>query len=129
MAFQIPRFQFEQIVDGMRFADSYPAFLSIWMGPNRSLWVQHVLTISDMTDEEREMFDYGAQHPHTFVGNPRIAIGAPDWEVFDSEGRYLGEVTLPTRFEPMQFDGDHIYGVRRDELDVEFVMRLKVVER
>jgi hypothetical protein len=56
-------------------------------------------------------------------------VGAPDWDVFDSEGRYLGVVTLPDRFEPVEFAEEDVYGVWRDELDVEYVMRLKVVAR
>ena len=38
-------------------------------------------------------------------------------------------VTLPARFEPMTFVGEHIYGVWRDELDIEYVVRLKVSAR
>ena len=26
--------------------------------------------------------------------------GAPEWDVFDEEGRYLGTVTMPARFAP-----------------------------
>jgi hypothetical protein len=127
LAFHIPRFQFEQMVTGMRFAEFYPAYLRLRVGPYGSIWVQHILAPPDMTDEEREMFDFGGQRPQLFVGNPRIAVGAPDWDVFDEDGRYLGAVTIPARFDPVKFTGEHIYGVWRDELDVEYVSRLKIV--
>ena len=129
LAFQIPRFQFEQIVTGMKFAEFYPAYRRLWIGPNASIWVQHVLTPADKIEEAKEVFDFGAQHPNVFVGNPRIAVGAPDWDVFDAEGRFLGVVTLPSRFEPVEFKGNFIYGVLRDDLDVEYVMRLRIVAR
>ena len=53
-------------------------------------------------------------------------IGSPEWEVFDAEGRYLGVVTLPERFTPVNVKGDMLYGVWRDELDVQYIMRLRL---
>jgi hypothetical protein len=37
------------------------------------------------------------------------------WDVFDRDGRRLGEVHLPSAFDPREFAGDTIYGV--EELD------------
>ena len=54
-------------------------------------------------------------------------IGAPDWDVFDSDGRFMGVVTMPNRFAPRAFVGHRIYGVWRDELDVQYVVRLRIV--
>lgn len=125
---RVPRFRFDQIVNGMRFAEYYPAFFRILSGPQRSIWVQHVYTPSDMSEGERENFGFGAQHPQLFVANPRLALGAPDWDVFDEKGRFLGLVTLPDRFDPMTVVGNDLYGVWRDELDVEYVMKLSVLE-
>jgi hypothetical protein len=53
--------------------------------------------------------------------------GSPDWSVFDREGRYLGVVRMPDRFKPMVFRGDEIYGVWRDDLDVQYVLRLRIL--
>jgi hypothetical protein len=49
------------------------------------------------------------------------------YDVFDPSGRYLGRVPAPpkTRFQTMR--GDHIWAVRRDSLDVEQVVRFRVV--
>jgi hypothetical protein len=47
--------------------------------------------------------------------------------VFDSEGRFLGIVALQQGFEPKVFRGDKIYGIWRDELDVEYVVQLRIV--
>ena len=51
---------------------------------------------------------------------------APDYDVFDAEGRFLGEVAMPPRFMPQLFRGDKIYGRWRDDLDVHYVMVLKI---
>ena len=53
--------------------------------------------------------------------------GAPDWDVFDAEGRFLGVVSMPKRFAPRVFVDDKIYGVWRDELDVQYVVRMRIV--
>ena len=45
----------------------------------------------------------------------------------DREGKFLGVVTMPSRFQPRLFHEDKIYGVWRDDLDVQYVMRLRIV--
>jgi len=47
--------------------------------------------------------------------------------VFDREGKFLGVVTMPPRFQPRLFHEDKIYGVWRDNLDVQYVMWLRIV--
>ena len=54
-------------------------------------------------------------------------IGAKDWDVFDAEGRFLGVVTMPPRFSPRSIVGDKIYGVFRDDLDVQYAVRMRIV--
>lgn len=47
------------------------------------------------------------------VGNVRFDVreGFPvGWDVFDADGRFLGEVTMPARFMAMKFVGEEIYG-------------------
>lgn len=44
-----------------------------------------------------------------------------DFDLFADDGRYRGSVTLPVDFTPMAVSGDNVYGVIRDELDVEYV--------
>jgi hypothetical protein len=46
---------------------------------------------------------------------------SPEWTVFSHRGVLLGTVVLPERFEPLEFGLDHVLGVWRDEMDVEFV--------
>jgi hypothetical protein len=49
-------------------------------------------------------------------------LGSPDWDVFDDQGRYLGIVTMPGRFQPLRLVGDVLYGIERDEYDVQSVV-------
>ncbi|TFH63997.1 MAG: hypothetical protein E4G90_08995 [Gemmatimonadales bacterium] len=113
--FGVPPAQIEQLMQGIGFADSYPAFGQIFLGPDETLWVQRIRSARDMAEGAEEGFEFDAQD-----------IGSPQWEILDAEGRYLGVVTLPEGFTPVNAKGDLLYGVWRDELDVQYVMRLRV---
>jgi hypothetical protein len=99
----------------VHFGESFPAFAAIQLGPQGTTWVQHVQSAASLSDEELEQY------------NVLEDTGAPEWDVFDAEGRFLGMVSMPRRFAPRVFRDDKIYGVWRDELDVQYVMRLRVV--
>ena len=68
---------------------------------------------------------------HLFVNVP----GSDDEEgrlidVFDADGLYLGRLTAPVPLEwliPPRFGPNHVVGVTRDELDVPYVVRLRMV--
>lgn len=107
----VPPQMMDQLVQSISFGDYYPAFANILGGPNGSIWLQRVRTAADVEE--------GADF------NPQDA-GAPDWDVFDRNGRYLGVVTLPDRFAPARLHGDLLYGVWRDDLDVQYVKVLRV---
>jgi len=108
--------------DRFHIADFFPAFGTVAAGPMGTIWVQRVKSASELSEERPESF--------TDTGAPAwnyMDIGTPDWDVFDSEGRLLGVVTMPRRFTPRLFRGDKIYGVWRDELDVQYVVRLRIL--
>lgn len=111
----VPPAQLEQLMQGVGFAEFYPAFFQLFIGPEETLWVQRIQSARDMAGDSEEEFEFDPQ-----------AIGSPEWEVFDAEGRFLGVVTMPERFRPVNVSGEEIYGVWRDEYDVQYVMRLQV---
>jgi hypothetical protein len=111
----VPPEAIAQLTSRVSFGEFYPAFASMRAGPEGTIWVQHAQAPSELSDEEYEAY------------NPLEDAGGPDWDVFDGAGRYLGVVTLPARFAPRLILGDKIYGVWRDELDVQYVMRMRVV--
>lgn len=54
------------------------------------------------------------------------------YDVFDPEGRYLGRIGVPVRLDPSPrpiIAEDRIYGVHRDELDVEHVVVIRLDRR
>ena len=97
------------------FAENLPVFSRFHVGYLGSLWVQPVQAPGELSDEEIELYNFLED------------FGSYDWDVFDGEGRYLGVVPMPPRFTPRLFLGDKIYGVQRDELDVQYAVRLRIV--
>jgi len=105
----------ERNLSRFHFADYFPAFNVVVAGSVGTIWVQRILPISQL--------DEGALASFASTED----IGAPGWDVFDAQGRYLGVVDMPQGFTPRLFRGDKIYGVWRDELDVQYVLRLRIV--
>lgn len=58
---------------------------------------------------------------------PGPIVFTETWTVFDSAGVWLGDLTLPERFELHDVDGDRLLGVSRDSLDTETVQLLRIV--
>jgi hypothetical protein len=52
---------------------------------------------------------------------------ATRWDVLSYEGRLLGTLQLPANFRPQALSGDRIYGVEKDDLDVESVAVYRIV--
>jgi hypothetical protein len=66
---------------------------------------------------------------HLWVAPPR-GEGEPGrvFDLFDPEGRYLGVLRTPVTINPLytHFAGDHLYTVATDELDVPYVVRMRI---
>ncbi len=103
----------EALMQRYEFADFFPAFATLALGPNGSVWVQHFRSGDELAGEG-ETFDIQD-------------MGSPDWGVFDADGRYLGTVTFPGRYQPIRAMGDLFYGVARDELDVQTLKVYRVI--
>jgi hypothetical protein len=108
----VPPQAMSQVEQMVGFADFFPAFASVLAAPGNQLWVQRVQTPEELAASGGQ-FDLQD-------------LGANEWDAFDARGRYLGVVELPERFTPVHAEGDLLYGILRDELDVQHVVRLRV---
>jgi len=118
-----PQFR-QRLRDATHYSDRFPAFAQLFIGSGESLWVQRVLRPSELTPGGlRLLHDVGARDGLDHLRGLKSA----EWDIYDAEGRYLGILELPRRFEPVQLVGDHLYGVWRDDLDVQHVLRLRLV--
>lgn len=105
-----------QLVDTrLHFAPNYPAFAQMLEGPHGSILVQQIEPLANLSDEERENFDFASG-----------SAASRRWDVFDDQGRYLGVLVMPIGFQPVEFLGTAIYGIQRDELDVQYVVKLVI---
>ena len=102
----------ELFMQQLRFADFYPAYANILGGPDGTLWVQGIQT-PDEVGEQGGTFNIQD-------------LGSATWEVFNRDGRLLGAVAMPPRFMPLMFLHGDLYGVIRDEMDVQYAVRLTV---
>lgn len=111
----VPPAAVQAISSRMRIADEFPALAAAHVGPNGRVWVQRVAIPSEAEEDEAPLDPM----------NP----GSPDWDVFEGAGRWLGTVRLPERFTMMAIRDDALYGVVRDALDVQRVVRLRLEDR
>ena len=96
------------------FPDSLPAITAVRAGPDNTIWVQRM--------GEVESIDPVAVN----APGPAEAFGGGTWDVFDAEGAFVGVVRMPPRFRLMEVTSDAVYGVLRDEVDVQRVVRLRL---
>lgn len=101
----------EVFLQGVSFADSYPALAQVLLAPDGHLWVQRIYTSRDVP----EGVEWSIQD-----------LGSNEWDIFDSQGRYLGVLALPLRFQALRLLDGVIWGVQRDELDVASVVGLRL---
>ena len=102
-----------QVLEMVEVANTYPAFAALMLGPHGSVWVQHHRTGDELAPGQ------GGFDPRDFA--------SPVWCVFDADGSYPGDVTLPVGFQPIRSKGDRFFGIYRDQLDVQSVKVLRVV--
>ena len=105
----------EDLLSGVHFTETYPAFARLSCGPGGSIWVQPWRSVSSLADDEL---------PEGMIGSESEVSAR--FDVFDRKGRYLGVIPLPTSFRPYRFHGEYLYGRWRDSLNVEYVKVLRV---
>lgn len=102
-----------------------PAYRRIYVARDGRIWVL--------------LHQPGEPLPPEMIEEPREPDGRPPlrwrepvvFDVFESDGTYLGEVRAPDDFSlsptPV-FDGDQVLAVVRDELDVQYVVRFRMAD-
>jgi hypothetical protein len=96
--------QRKKMMDDVSFAPNLPAYAQMLVDSDRNLWVS-----------DAALDWYLAQ------GFSRVPAGPVAWRVFDRDGRWLGSVTMPPRFRPMDIGSEYVLGLWRDADDVEHV--------
>jgi len=114
----VPQGALDQLSSLIRFHETFPVIAAVTVGPEGTYWVQRTRPAGEIV---------GLIEPNLRSLALLQRMGGPRWDVFDSQGRFLGPVQLPDRFIPRLFRDDLVYGVWQDELGVDYVMRLRIV--
>lgn len=92
-----------------------PPFRGIEVGTDGRIWIRRNTRPIQIPVQERSNMPPPVGWAQPFV-----------YDVFEADGRYLGEIRFPERFEPRLFGAAHVWGVRRGDLDEEYVVRLSM---
>ena len=107
--------------DGSRIPDHKPVFQDLLVGRDGRILVR-LSTEGQRVENE----DYDPENPFSDPVTWRTSIR---YDVFESDGTYLGVVVPPDEFSASPkpvFDGDYVWAVARDELGVERVVRYRI---
>ncbi|MCE2397967.1 MAG: 6-bladed beta-propeller [Gemmatimonadetes bacterium] len=99
-----------------------PFFNQLLAGRNGRIWVRLATEGQPVENEYYDPEDPGSM--------PIVWSESVRYDVFETDGVYLGAVVPPDEFSPYPnpvFDGDHVWGVTRDELGVQRVVRFRIV--
>ncbi len=111
--------------DGAPIPDSKPPFRDLLAGRDGRIWV--LLHQRAERVPEEEVFDVDPADPNA---EPLVRWREPVvFDVFEPDGTYLGQVRGPAGFSlnptPV-FDGDRVWAIVRDALDVQYLTRFRV---
>jgi hypothetical protein len=111
--------------NGPAIPDMKPPFRTVLVGSDGRLWVM----LSQSGYEYRTEAEALEEEKRT--GRPQLRYrehGA--FDVFEPDGRYLGMIRVPDDFRtspPPVLRGDYVWAVTRDDLDVQRVVRYRIV--
>ena len=95
-----------------------PAFMDLWSGEDGTIWVRRYA-------EARERNDLPPPDPDN-DGSPLTWWQYPTFDVFGSEGVFLGTVELPNDVNILWFHGDYIWTVQGNETDEDVAVRYRI---
>ena len=111
----------ERYVDGPPIPTHKPFFRDILAGRDGRIWVRVAAEGYPVEND-----DHDPQDPSSMPVSWREPVR---YDVFEPDGTYLGVVVPPDEFASLTnpvFDGNHVWGVTRDELGLQRVVRFRI---
>ena len=109
----VPELAVNHMLALIRLWDELPVIAELLPGPDGTHWVQRAAAPQAMRFDKLNMY-----RTDGFRGDT--------WDVFDADGRYLGDVRLPSNVRLFRFRDGLLYAVRLDEHDVPSVVRFRL---
>lgn len=106
--------------NGPSIPDVKPPFRSLFVGADGRIWVRRYTEAVPVPEEELEVDEAPNALPPIRWREPIV------YDVFEPEGRFLGTLRFPDRFDLHAARGDLAWGVLRDELDVPYAVRYRI---
>ena len=94
----------EELLRGRTFADALPKFSGLLCDRPGNVWLRR----------------YEPDHAAMTLEYVRTFDTTSSWAVLDTTGRWLGDLTTPRRFSPLEIGDDYVLGLYRDEFEVEY---------
>jgi hypothetical protein len=107
--------------NGPAIPDSKPPFRGLQVGRDGRIWV---MVSQPGIEEDDPAFD--PTDPEALEDRWKEPLA---FDVFEPDGQYLGRVHAPTGLGQLVFDGDLVWGVSRDDLGVQRIVRFRVTPR
>jgi hypothetical protein len=101
---------------GVDIPDTKPAYRQLLVDMDGRIWVNLY-----QKAERRERVDSEEPNPRRDWPQPTV------YDVFEPDGRYVGAVRIPRETQVHVMQGDYVWGVTRDSLDVQYIERFKLV--
>jgi hypothetical protein len=94
-----------------------PAFMELWPGENGTIWVRRYAAAHE---RERPPRPAGDERPQL------TWFQYPTWDVFASEGEFLGAVELPYDTRPVFMTRDYIWTIQPNEDEEDVAVRYRI---
>lgn len=95
-----------------------PAYRDLYTGERGRIWV-HLYTRAEKVEVVHEQRNPNRPPPRSW-SEPRV------FDVWERDGTYLGVVRVPPRTALSVFRGDSVWGIRRGELDEQYIVRFRI---
>lgn len=106
--------------NGPRPPENKPYFRSIRVAADGRMWVQLSQTAERRDPDPDAQPDAQGQPPLELWVEPSV------YDVYEADGTFVATVRLPDRFSMMYMEGQHVWGVIRDDFDVPYVARFRI---
>jgi hypothetical protein len=100
----------DRLVADAHIAETAPVIGGLMAGPEGTIWIREAARTGD------ELVDI--QQP-----------GGRTWRVHDAQGRLVGMALMPGGFQPVEWRGDRLVGIGRDDLGQTYALVLRVMPR
>ena len=105
--------------DGPDIPETKPAYRELEVGLDGRIWV-----LLHQEAEQRQTADSEEPNPEdAWQDWPEPTV----YDVFEPDGRYLGAVRIPRETRVYVRWGEHVWGITRDSLDVQYIERFRLV--